>query len=346
MATIRDVAKRAGASVSAVSAVLNGGGTQSIRVGAETSARIRDVARQLGYRTNPVARSLVTGRSGAMGLVFPYSSAFIEDNTFSTSVISSVLTTAVNHRWNLMLHTATGDDWNAADSGELIDPRVDGLLLVMPTPHSPLISRCLRERFPCVALVYAPENDEIYAVNSNDHAGGYMATRHLIQLGHRRIAHLEGTPTVATSAPRRQGYRDALEEAGIEIDPSLIHRADFVRHGGYDAMKTLLERPTSQWPTAVFASNDLSAEGAIEAVLESGLRIPQDIAFVGYDDSWRAALLNPPLTSIKMPIYEMGVQATEMLIALIASKEITQRQPVLPISLSVRESCGAQALRS
>lgn len=345
MATIRDVAKIAGTSVSAVSAVLNGGGRQSIRVGEATRERIRAAAVELGYKTNHVARSLVTGRSGAMGLVFPYSSAFIEDNPFSSAVLSGVMAGAVAARWNLMLHTATGDDWNAADSGDLIDPRVDGLLLVLPTPHSPLVARCRRERFPCVALIYAPETPDICAVNADDFTGGRIAAEHLIALGHRRIAHLEGTPTVATSAPRREGYLSALRAAGIEPDPSLIIRADFVRSGGYDALNEFLSRPASDVPTAVFAANDLSAQGALDAIHERNLRVPEDIALIGYDDSWLATLTRPTLTSVKMPIYDMSVRATETLIALIEGREILQRQPILPVSLIIRDSCGARSLR-
>ena len=345
MPTIRDVAKIAGTSVSAVSAVLNGGGRQTIRVGEATQERIRAAAREVGYTTNRVAQSLVTGRSGVLGLVFPYSSAFIDNNPFSVMALSGVMAAAVTARWNLMLHTATGDDWNAADDKALIDPRVDGLILVLPTPHSPVIARCQREKFPCVALVYQPDSPDLCAVNSDDFNGGKLATEHLITLGHRRIAHLSGGPTVATSAPRQAGYLSALQEAGIPAEAGLIQRADFTTPGGHAAMRRLLERDAAEWPTAVFAANDLSAQGALQAIQERGLRVPDDISLVGYDDSWLATMTQPPLTSVKMPIYEMSIKATEILVALIEKKEIPQRQPVLPISLTIRDSCGARSPR-
>ena len=346
MATIRDVAKQAGTSVSAVSAVLNGGGRRSIRVSEATGDRIRAVATALGYATNHVARSLVTGRNRVLGLVFPYSSAFIDNNPFSTVTLSGAMAAAVEARWNLMLHTATGDDWNAADESALIDPRVDGLLLVLPTPNSSVVARCQREKFPCVALVYTPDTPDICAVNCDDFTGARLATEYLIHLGHRRIGHLAGIPSVATTAPRREGYLSALRAAGIMTDLSLIETTDLARPGGYAAMHRLLENHRENPPTAIFAANDLCAQGALDAINEFGLRVPEDIALVGFDDSVLASMMQPPLTTIKMPIYEMSKLAVQMLIALVEGQEIAQRQPVLPVSLTVRHSCGAMPPRT
>lgn len=340
--TLKDVAEQAGVSLMTVSAVLNGKASER-RISLPTQERVTTVARELGYKPNQLARGLVTGRSGVMGLVFPYSSAFIDHNPFSSAILSGVMAVAVQKRWNLMLHTATGDDWNAVDSGELIDPRVDGLLLVLPTPDSPLVARCQRERFPCVSLVYAADSPDICTVNADDFLGGKLATEHLLEQGHRRIAHLAGSPLVATSAPRTRGYLAALQAAGITPDPSLIITANFRQPEGRAAMKALLDRPEKQWPTAVFAGNDLTALGALEHLNECGLRIPEDIALVGYDDSQVAQLMLPSLTSVRMPIYEMALEATNLLISLIEGKEIEQRQPVLPVSLKVRDSSGRHA---
>src|SRR5579884_67095 len=340
MATLRDVAKRAGASVSAVSEVLNGKGRHTIRVGQATRERIWAVAKELGYTPNPIARSLVTRKTGVLGLVFPYSGAFIDRNPFCTQVMSGVFEEVVRERYNLMLHTALGDDWSTVEESALLDPRVDGLLLVLPSPHSPVIARCLREGFPCVAIVYEPDSDDVYTVNADEFTGGRLATEHLLELGHWRIAHLVGTPGIATTEPRKQGYLAALAAAGIQADPALLVPAGFDWQNGYEAIRTLLERPSSQHPTAIFAANDLCAEGAMHALRERGLRVPEDMALVGYDDTWFATMTHPPLTSVYMPIYEMGVLAAQMLIALVEGGELADRQPVLPVRLSVRESSG------
>jgi LacI family transcriptional regulator len=335
MATIRDVAKLAGASATAVSAVLHPNKQTTIRVGAATRERIRSAAQELNYTPNYLARSLVTGRTGVLGLVFPYSSAFIDRGPFCTHVMAGVL----------MLHTAVGDDWNAVDDDRaLINPLVDGLLLVLPTPNSPVIARCHQEPFPYVALGYDPQGDTtIYAVNSDDETGGFLATRHLLEEGHRRIAYLVAPERVAGSPQRHRGYLRALREAGITPDPDWVSPIEHPGQSDYTAMRRLLDRPVDRRPTAVFAFNDPAAEAAIIAIRDCGLRVPEDVAVVGFDDTVFATTTQPQLTSVHTPIREMALLATEMLIARVEKKEIRERQPVLPVSLTVRQSSRLSA---
>jgi LacI family transcriptional regulator len=348
MPTLRDVARQAGTSTATASAVLNGGGRDAIRVSEATRGRIRAAASALGYKPNRVARSLVTGRTGVLGLVFPYAGAFIDRNPFCSQVMAGVLEEVVCEQYNLMLHTAAGKDTESpfAD-GTLPDARADGLLVVIPRPNDPVLTRCRSENFPCVALVYesGPGEEDLLTVNADEFAGGRLAAEHLLTLGHRRIAHLTGNPEVATAEPRRRGYLAALEEAGIAPDPALIVPANFDWTAGYAAMARLLDLPSDRRPTAVFAANDLCAEGALRAILERGLRVPEDIALVGYDDTWFAARTRPPLTTVRMPIEEMSALAARLLIAAVERREIPDRRPLLPVSLTVRESCGAEAPR-
>jgi len=344
-ATLRDVARQAGTSVAAVSAVLNSSGQNNIRVGQATRERILAVASALGYAPNPLARSLVTGKTGVLGLVFPYMGAYMDRNPFCIQVMSGVFEEVVRRRYNLMLPTAIGEDWNTVDANMLLDPRVDGLILVIPVPGSPVIARCQQERFPYVALVYEPLAEDVYAVNADDFTGGRIATEHLISLGHRRIAHLIGRPGVASTEPRKRGYLAALEAAGLEADPVWLVPAGYDWKEGYAAMQNLLALPPAQRPTAIFAANDLCAEGALRALREQNLRVPDDVALVGYDDTWFATVTQPSLTSVHMPLYSMGVLASQMLIALAEGREPEERQPVLPVSLTIRESCGASPPR-
>lgn len=340
--TIRDVAKKAQTSVAAVSATLSANANSSIRVGQATRERIVAAAANLGYKPNRLAQSLVLRRTGVLGLVFPYSHAFIDRNPFCSQIMSGVIEAAVSAGYNLMLHTAAGDDWNAADDSSLIDSRVDGLILVLPEPYSPVVTRCIERAFPCVSVVYQPHLPEICAVNADEYTGGMLATQHLLQLGHRRIAHLGGNPSAATTEPRRLGYVAALREAGVEPDPALIVSAGFDWKHGMAAMRFILdELSPDRQPTAVFACNDLCAEGAIRLMRERGLKAPDDMALVGYDDTWFATMTDPPLTSVHMPIYEMGGAAANLLIDVVEGRSPDQRQPVLPVSLTVRASCGA-----
>lgn len=339
--TIRDVAKRAGTSAAAVSAVFNGHGRHNIRVGAATRARILATAAELEFAPNPIARSLATRRTGVLGLVFPYSGAFIDHNPFCDRVLSGVLEEAVRQGYNLMLHTAAGREAEAIEPSSLTDPRVDGLILVVPDIGSPVIEHCLRAEFPYVGLVTGPGRDATCAVNADDFAGGRLATEHLIRLGHRRIAHLVGDANIGSSEPRCKGYLAAVEAAGIAPDPQLVVPAGFSVPDGYAAMTRLLAQPHS--PTAVFATSDLCAEGALRALRDQGLLVPEGVAVVGYDDTWFAAATQPPLTSIHMPIYDMAALAVRKLIARVEPGETPVGESVLPVTLTIRQSCGAAA---
>jgi len=337
-ATIRDVAKLAGASVGAVSAVLSDTRRHNIRVGLATRERIRAAAAQLEYTPNPIAQMLVTRKAGVLGLVFPYTEAFIDRNPFCTQVMAGIFEEVVRERYNLMLHTATGANSREDAESMMLDPRVDGLILVLPPSDSTIISRCQQRGFPCVAVVCKNDLGNVCTINADEFSGGRMAAEHLIGLGHRRIAHLAGDPKISTSEPRREGYLAALAQAGIEIDPELITGQGFDYRDGQAGMAHLLSLPEDRRPTAVFAANDLSADGALRLLHERGLRVPEDVAVVGYDDTWFAQMTKPNLTSVRMPIYEMGMLAAQMLIAMVEGREIADRQPILPVSLSIRES--------
>ncbi len=339
--TIRDVARLAGTSVAAVSVTLNARGRQKSRIGAATQERIRAAAQQLGYRPNRLAQSLVTGRTGVLGLVFPYARAFIDHNPFCMQIMTGVCEEVVRDHFNLMLHTAAGDDWNAAEAHQLLDSRVDGLLLVVPAPRSPVVAACRDACVPYVAVVYEPDNEDIYSVNLNERDGGRLATRHLIERGHRRIAHLRGGPQVASSEPRCQGYLDALEEAGIARDPDLVVPSGYNWEAGYEATCRLLDLPPDRRPTALFAVNDLCAEGVLRALRSRGISVPGDMAVVGFDDTWFAAMTEPPLTSVHAPITEMGALAAQMLIDQVEGRDRAECRRTLPVSLTVRASTGA-----
>ena len=337
--TLRDVAKLAGTSAAAASAALNGGAGKSTRVGPATRERIYAAAAQLGYVSNPIAKSLATGKTRVLGLMLPYEDAFIDQNPFCTNLMAGIIREVLAHHYNLMLYTATSG-MPVDRAAMLVDSRVDGLLLVTPPDDSAVFLKCERRNIPYVSVLRRPQPGTL-SVNSDDYTGGLLATRHLIGLGHRRIAHLTGNPAVSTTSLRQKGYRDALSEAGLPHDPHLEIPSGFLRLPGYFAGQALLDRPAWQMPTAIFACNDLCAAGAIQAFIEAGVSIPGDVAVVGYDDTLFCTVLQPPLTSVRMPIEEMGAIAARMLVAKIEHQEIGDPQPLLPVSLTIRQSCGA-----
>lgn len=339
--TIRDVAKLAGASVTAVSATLNGTRNGTIRVGQATKDRIYAAAAQLGYVSNPIAKSLATGKTKVLGLMLPYADAFVDQNPFCAQVMSGIMREVVHRHYNLMLYTATSGV-PLDQAAMLVDSRIEGLLLVMPPAESSIVLKCRKRGIPYVSILQQPASGE-WTVNSDDYLGGRLAAHHLLSLGHRRIAHLHGADDVVTSRPRYRGFCDALEEAGVEPDEELIVPSGFDWRMGLASTERLLSRGLKKMPTAIFAANDLCAEGAIRAIRGAGLSVPDDVAVVGYDDTWFATMTQPPLTSVHMPIAEMGELAAGMLISRLEGNEGLDPQPILPVSLTIRQSCGSNA---
>ncbi len=336
--TIKEVAKLAGTSPAAVSATLSGRAS-NIRVGAATKERIYAAAAQLGYLSNPVARSLATGKTKVVGVMLPYVEAFADHDPFCAQVTNGIIHEVIRDQYNVMLYTGGGVEGGSM-AASAVDSRVDGLVLVLPPRDCAVFAKCEARHIPYVSVVRAPAPGS-YSVNSDDHEGGLLATRHLIGLGHRRIAHLVGSDEISTSPERLNGYRQALAEAGLELDPKLVVPAGFDWRRGYMATKILLELPRAEQPTAIFAANDLCAEGAIRALREAGRTVPEDVAVVGYDDTWFASMTHPALTTVRMPIAEMGALAVRMLVDLVEGRPVDTPHPVLPVSLTVRNSCGA-----
>jgi LacI family transcriptional regulator len=336
--TIRDVAKLAGASPTAVSAVLSGKTGTSIRVGKETRDRIYAAAGELGYSPSQVAKSLATGKTKVLGLVLPYADAFVDQNPFASEVMSGIMHEVVERQYNLMMFTATGG-MNYDQMAMLIDSRVEGVLLVMPPEKGAIHLKCERRKIPYVSVLRAP-SPGAWTVNADDFSGGVLAAKHLYELGHRQVAVLAGTDDVTTSAPRRDGFLSVYESAGIEVE---VKQAGFGWRHGLAAMKELLDRPRSQYPTAIFTANDLCAEGAMRAAKEYGLSIPGDLSVIGYDDTWFATMTQPPLTTVNMPITGMGRKAAAMLIDRLEGIEVADENPMLPVFLTIRHSCGAIA---
>jgi len=334
-----DIATKAGTSIAAVSVTLNGAKSKTLKVSPETRQRILNAAEELGYRRNPLAGALATGRSRILGLMLPFAWAYADHDPFYSLVSTGVTACAARYGYNVMLYSATAED-EGDRAAKMIDGLVGGLIFVSPPPESPLYSECRRQGIPYVTILAGRDSAPL-TVNSDDFEGGLLATRHLVSLGHKKIAHLSGQPDVVTSKPRQQGYLAALSEAGIAADSKLTIAGDFNRASSYAATIQLLSLPADQRPTAIFAANDLSAHGAIEAVFDAGLNVPGDIAVVGYDDTWYATVTRPMLTTVCMDVHTVGHRATELLISFLEGDAAIQSHSVLPVSLSIRESCGA-----
>ena len=333
--SIKEVAAQAGVSFQTASKVLNGG---PVRVSPETAARIMEVAKELGYQPNTIARSLVQRFTSTLGLVAP------DATDVAISQISVAAEREARRQGHAMLvgHLSPGGEDGAAIVRTLIERRVDGVIAAAPQVEDDTeVAELLRAYVPAVSLHSVPGGG-VPVVGSNHRETGRLATQHLLSLGHRTIGTITGPFRRRVVRSRLHGYEDALRQAGIEPEEDLVVEADWTPGRAADATRLLLQRQPRI--TAIFVHNDTMAVGVLSALAAAGYRIPGDVAVVGCDDVPLAEYLVPPLTTVHVPLAETGEQATDLLLRRIRG-DPTQAAPLrLPVSLVVRASCGAHAV--
>jgi DNA-binding LacI/PurR family transcriptional regulator len=327
--TIYDVARLAGVSTATVSRALNG--TAPIAV--TTRAAIDDAIAQLGYRPNPIARSLVTRSTQTIALLLPDIT-----NPFYAELVSGIQQLMLEGDQSMLLCTTNGDPEQEARYLRLLRAKhVDGALVDGLGLAPERIAAFVEDGFPIVCLDRDVDFPTIPVVQVDNRLGARIATDYLVSLGHTRIAHITGAPA-RISDERVGGYREALQTAGLEPHPELIAAGDFTEAGGHAAMRSLLE--SSARFTAVFCANDLSAMGALGSVLSSGRKVPLDLSIVGFDDVRLAPYTSPPLTTIHQPAAEIARYATELLLALIRGEQPGSMRRLFAPTLIVRASAG------
>lgn len=330
--TIVDVAREAGVSYSTVSRVLNG----FEFVKEATRQRVLEAAERLGYVANLQARSLAGGRSQIIGILVPGL-----DNSYVGEIVRGVDEELGREHYDLMLYTThRGHGNEVAYVHAVANGLADGLLLVVPLVPSAYLSALPYEDFPHVLIDQSDPGGTSSIVESTNWQGAYDATKYLIQLGHQRIGFIAGEMQLSSAVERLRGYKDALKDHNIAVDPALIHEGNFVIGGGYERAAKLLDLPNR--PTAIFASNDLSAFGAMHAVRDRGLRIPDDISLIGFDDIPQTLMTYPKLTTVRQPLAQMGRVAARMLLEQINSPGTAPRRVTLPTELVIRDSCKAR----
>jgi LacI family transcriptional regulator, galactose operon repressor len=328
--TIHDIAAEANVSVATVSRVLNG----RDHVAPETRERISRIVRERGYSVNRSARSLQFGRTGLVGLLVP----LVHPNYFST-IVAGVTEALNEHDLRAVLSpTEHKHDREVTLLDRLMHGMADGALVVLPEESSAELERLLESDYRFVVIdPRLPLDARIPAVSAANSSGADQVTRHLLGLGHRRIAAITGPREWLATEERRRGYHAALASAGILPNSSLEIEADFeITGGARAAMSLLLDRPEP--PTAIFAFNDNLAIGTIQAAHAHGLRVPEDLSVVGFDDSEHASLITPALTTVRQPLAEMGRTAVNLLRRLIDGQRVETLHVELGTRLVVRDS--------
>lgn len=334
MATIKDIAKKAGVSPSTVSRVI----ADSSRISPETKKKVRAVMKALNYQPNMMARGLIRRSSQTLGLVLSRSaeSAFL--NPFFPEVIRGISSVTQRYHYHLMLATAEN---HAEESKECLkmwgEKRVDAVILLAARVNDELIQSLVREDCPFVVIGRVPEMPLIPSVNNDNIQASYSAVRHLLELGHRRIALLNGPEEYTFCQDRYTGYCIAHREFGVEPEASLVRNGSLTPDDGYLLTQSLLMSDTP--PTAIFAVDDLLAFGVYRAVKENQWIIPDDLSVIGFNDDPFASMIDPPLTTIRIPIYAMGVNAAEIIIQRLQDKDFIPSQRILSSELIPRKSC-------
>lgn len=326
---MRDVAERAGVSVTSVSHVIN----QTRLVSDDLRERVLTAMNDLGYQPNALARSLRRKETYTIGVIITNSA-----DPFFAEVTRGVEDACFEQGYNIILCNSDSDlDKELLYTNELIKKRVDGILFLAAGGKSTKHIRTMQEQKTPLVVVdrYIPDLAVDTVLIDNAH-GGWLATHHLIELGHQRIGCITGPSDLSLSAERVTGYRCALQEAGLAVDETLIIKGNFQYETGYQAAQQFLTKPAP--PTAIFACNDLMAIGAINAAIRQGCQVPQQLSVIGFDDIRMAAYTNPLLTTVAQPKYEMGSIATAMLLERIHTQEMAPRQRLLDTQLVVRES--------
>ena len=300
-------------------------------VSRETQEHVLKVASDLGYVVNRAAQKLSGGKSHIVGVI-----ATDLENQFTSALIAGTSEAAWEAGYETLIYSHVEREKRPSGSVmQLLRQISDGVIAVLPLEFG-YLGELASINIPIITVDHRGEHAEFPSVATDSYEGARAAVKHLIELGHRRIAYITGDERLASAMDRRHAYTETVAQYGLIFDPSLIAVGDFSQNGGFKATAKLLSLPNP--PTAIFAANDLSAFGAIAAIREAGLRVPDDISVVGFDDISAASQFFPALTTVRQPLHQIGRSAVNTLLALIAGLEPASPQVTLPTELIVRAS--------
>jgi LacI family transcriptional regulator, galactose operon repressor len=333
-ATSSDVARSAGVSRTTVSFVLND--VPNVQIPEDTRRRVWEAARRLGFYPDASARSLARRRSGNVGVLLCRSADRLFDDVFVMEVLTGIYGSVRPQGYHILLEAV--EDITAPDAyiGLVRSRHVDGLIISGPRADDRRLRELADEGFPVVLLGHLPESN-LCQIDVDHQRAVRTAVDYLLYRGHRRIAFIgQGPPIYTATQARMRGYAEALAVAGLPYDETMVRTGEFSRTSGYDAMQSLLQ--LIQRPTAVFVGSDTVAFGALAAVRDAGLQVPEDVAVVGFNDVPSASDVTPPLTTIHLPAQSLGRTAAEILMKLIAGEEVVDRTVLLDTHLVIRQS--------
>jgi LacI family transcriptional regulator len=329
--TLEDIAHLSGVSRSTVSRVING----DINVKESTRKKVMGVIQSYNFQPNLAARGLAVGRTNVIGLVIPAGVSIIFTDPYFPQLIQGVSTACNTHNYSVMLWLAEPEYERRTISQILYNGLIDGVVIAKTLMSDPIVNSLFESKMPFILIGRHPSLDVNYLDVDNIQAVR-EAMFHLIRLGYKRIATITGPQDQISGYDRYQGYLIALQNSNQPIRSELVAEGDFTEAGGYTAMLRLI--PSR--PDAVFTASDMMAYGAMRALREANLRVPEDVAIVGFDDIPTSSSTDPPLTTIRQSANSMGAMAVETLIDIISRRESKTRHVILSTELVIRSSCG------
>lgn len=332
--TSQDVADLAGVSRTTVSFVLNN--VQPFSIRPETAEKVREAARMLGYYPNASARALASNQTKNIGLIMTRDPHYIASDPFLPQILGGLLDVLKENSQGLLIEWVEPGEQHQTYLELTRAHHIDGIILMTPRTDDAGLNALEEADIPVVLMGYIPEST-LHSVDVDNRGAAEIAVRHLIGLGHTKIACITNAPLPYTSASQRlEGYRNALAKSGISYDPALIREADFNPQSGYEQMKALLD--SGQDFSAVFVASDNVALGAYSAIREAGYAIPTDFSVVGFDDIPMATYTDPALTTIRMPAREIAQASYHLLMRLMKRDFPADREVSLPTDLVLRKS--------
>jgi LacI family transcriptional regulator len=332
MSSIRDVAQRAGVSISTVSRVLN----NSCPVSADKRERVEEAARELGYIPNPAARSLLLRKTGVLGVVVPFATG-----EFFSEFLSGVDQTASDHKYFLLISISHRSDEDLRMAVANLNKRVDGLLVWAPEVRASDVKSLVSRDLPTVFLNSLAPSKGDDLIDFDNYGGMYSLASHLIRQGHRDIAFLKGPPRAADAKLRLEGFRAALSSHGMRLRPDLEFDGEYTVEAGYKVVPRVLR--ITPPPTAIMAPNDQAAIGVLRGLHEAGVRVPEQMSVTGFDDVPSSRYVTPTLTTAHVPVRELGELAIQKLVGRIDGRD-GETGERLPVEIVLRRSSGPPRL--
>jgi LacI family transcriptional regulator len=298
---------------------------------------VKKVLDEFNFQPNLAARSLAAGQTKILGLVIPVVVSTLFTDPFFPLLMQSISAACNQQGYSIMLWLAEPEYEHRTIQQVLYNGLIEGLIVSSHKMKDPIINILMERKLPFVTIGRNPLRDDVSYVDADNYHGALEGTRHLISTGRRRIATITGTMEMFAAVDRLKGYQDALTEAGLVFDPDLVVEGGFTDHGAYTAMQRLLPLK----PDAIFVASDSMAAAAMRCIQETGLRVPEDISMVGFDDIPLASHTQPPLTTMRQPFSLLGSAAVEALSQLIDDPSSGPKRISLPTELVIRSSCGS-----